>query len=76
MAKIDQTLKELKDELDQLELEKALEDSNNTYMTKQKLGTKIQYGEEIQLKHIFTGKYLSIDTSEMSDDFGAVKVNL
>lgn len=76
LAKIDATLKDLKEELDLLEQEKALEDSNNLYMTQQKLGTKIQYGEEIQLKHIFTGKYLSIDLNEMSDDHGAVKVSL
>jgi hypothetical protein len=41
LAKIDQTLKEMKDELDLLELEKALEDSNNAQMTKQRMGTKI-----------------------------------
>ena len=76
LAKIDQTLKEMKDELDLLELEKSLEDSNNAQMTKQRMGTKIQYGEEIQLKHVFTDKYLSMEMAEMSDDFGAIKVTL
>lgn len=28
------------------------------------------------MKHVFTGKYLSIESDEMSEDFGAVKVSL
>lgn len=45
-------------------------------MQKQRLGTKIQYGEEIQLKHIFTGKYLTIDPYAMSNYHGAVSVSI
>ncbi len=62
-------------EIDALEQQKSLEDANNAYMMQQKVGTKVQYGEEIQLKHIFTDKYLTVDLNEMSDDHGNVRVN-
>lgn len=43
---------------------------------KQRLGQKIQFGEVIQLKHMYTGKYLSIEPSELAGEHGFVKVKL
>ncbi|CDW75428.1 cation channel family protein [Stylonychia lemnae] len=52
------------------------EDNNNKYECQMSLGKKITYGQKIQLKHIFSGQYLSISPKKIASENGCNAVEL
>jgi hypothetical protein len=78
-----QQLKTVKDELDKVldEIEenktkKAVQDENNVYEQKYRLGNKLTYGAPFQLRHLFSGKYLTLNLNEMSQEYGCCEMFL
>jgi hypothetical protein len=45
---------------------KKIQDENNDYEQKYRLGNKLTYGSPMQLKHLFSGKYLTVNVNQMS----------
>mgnify|MGYP000155967032 FL=1 len=43
---------------------------------KYRMGNKITYGTHIQLKHIFSDKYLTLNMNSMSQDYGCCEMFL
>jgi hypothetical protein len=70
-------LQDMKIEIDRLEKEievnnikKIEQDENNTYEQKLQVGKKLTYGQPVQFKHIFSGKYLTVNFKLMSQEYG------
>jgi hypothetical protein len=49
---------------------------NNEYEFKMNIGKKINYGQRIQFKHMFSGQYLTLNTRKISHEHGCVGVTL
>ena len=49
---------------------------NAKYEMKYRMGNKITYGTKLQLKHLFSDKYLSINMNEMSQEYGCCEIYL
>jgi hypothetical protein len=45
---------------------KKIQDENNEYEQKYQIGNKLTYGCSIQLKHLFSDKYLTVNLNQMS----------
>ena len=52
------------------------ESQTNTAELKQKKGSQVQYGQIIQLRHLFTGNYISVATDQISKEGGTQRVEL
>jgi hypothetical protein len=69
MAKLD-------NDLELLRIRKMKEQAENDQALALKIGSKVTYGMPIQLKHMFSGKYLTVDRVTMSQEYGCYHVNL
>jgi len=58
-------------ELDQNNMKKKIQDENNRYEQEYRLGNKLTYGQPIQLKHLFSDRYLSIKMNDVSTEPGS-----
>jgi hypothetical protein len=45
---------------------RTIQDENNTYEQRYRAGNKLTYGMPIMLRHLFSGKYLSLKIDEVS----------
>ena len=77
------TLLEIKKELEVLDQDlakvavlKANQEENNKYNQKLQLGQKITYGQPVQLRHLFSGDYLTLDLKQMSLEYGCCQMYL
>eukprot|EP00347_Sterkiella_histriomuscorum_P002968 403366109 len=52
------------------------ETRNNEYELNMNLGKKITYGQRIQLKHVFSGLYLSLNQKQIANEHGCVAMQL
>jgi hypothetical protein len=53
-------------DIDKNQQRQSVEQENNEYEQKFNLGSKLTYGSTFQLKHLFSGKYLTLNLNEMS----------
>lgn len=58
--------------------EKLLNDEikNNAYEFQINVGKKITYGQKVQLKHLFSEQYLTLNTKKISHEHGCVSLQL
>ena len=53
-------------DLEENKKRKQIQDENNRYEQRYRRGNKLTYGTPIQLKHIFSDKYLTLGMSRVS----------
>ena len=63
-------------ELDENSNKKKIQDENTRYQQRYMLGNTLTYGTPIQLKHIFSGKYVSLKMNNISIEAGSSLVCL
>lgn len=66
----------VQDELKANKQQQDIEYENNQYEQGYNLGKKLTYGTPIQLKHLFSGKYLTLNLNQMSSEFGSCELDL
>ena len=77
ITKLELAMKEAAVRLEAMLKKKNIEELGNRLVIEQMTGSKVQFGQTIQLKQLFTGKYLSILPMEISDkDNGFLRVGL
>jgi len=81
MEKLQQTLSKNPHKYDKLKWSEAMREARDEEQTNkaelaQKKGTPVQYGQIIQLKHLFTKTYITVFTQEISKEGGSQKISL
>lgn len=70
LRKINIELKQILEQIEENETLKESQKESNNYEQKYRLGNKLTYGTQFQLRHLFTGLYLSLNPHEMSQEYG------
>lgn len=52
------------------------EKKNNQYELMINLGKKVTYGQNIQLRHMFSDEFLTLTPNKMSSEYGCVSLSL
>lgn len=76
LRKINIELKQILEQIDLNETQKQTQNESNLYEQKYRLGNKLTYGTPFQLRHMFTGQYLSLNPQEMSQEYGCCELHL
>jgi len=73
---LDEKIKEVEQKHVQIKHRLSEENKNNEYELQMNIGKKVNYGQKIQLKHIFSGQYLTLNTKRISQEHGCVQLKL
>lgn len=76
LASINDELRKVIIQIEENEQLKVIQDENNNYEQKFRSGNKLTYGAPFQLRHLFSNQYLSLNTDEMSQEYGCCEVHL
>ena len=76
ILQIKKDLEKIDDEIAENESQQKVEKENNTYQQEYNRGKKLTYGTPIQLYHIFSGKYLTLNLNQMSSEYGTCELEL
>ena len=64
------------DDIKKNEERRLIQEENNAYNQNYRHGTKLTYGTPIQLKHLFSDRYLTLNINEMSQEYGSCDLYL
>ena len=73
---IKKDIEKIDDDILDNEAQKLTEEENNKYQQEYNRGKKLTYGTPIQLYHIFSGKYLTLNLNQMSSEHGSCELEL
>ena len=76
IEQIKKDIEKIDDEILENESQQAIEEENNRYQQEYNRGKKLTYGTPIQLYHLFSGKYLTLNLNQMSSEYGSCELEL
>lgn len=76
IIQIKKDIEKIDDEIIENESQQITEEENNRYSQEYNRGKKLTYGTPIQLYHLFSGKYLTLNLNQMSSEYGSCELEL
>jgi hypothetical protein len=76
ILQIKKDIEKIDDEILDNESQQTTEEENNLYQQEYNRGKKLTYGTPIQLYHLFSGKYLTLNLNQMSSEHGSCELEL